>query len=150
MANRICIGNHPNHGYGIYVSRPGVDVLSNIKKEDLVFDSRSPESSLISEVINASIPANSTTGSAVSFATNQGFIPHVDLIRTNGSGGSSIPIRFLYEVGFSGGLYTNRWLQEKALVSQTQVTVSMTYSPNVIPNFTRYFKVIVYKIPSAV
>lgn len=150
MANRICIGNHPNHGQGIFISRPGVNVLSNIKKEDLIFDSRSPQSSLISEVVNATVPANSYNGSAVTFATNQGFIPHIDLIRLSGSGGSSRPIDFLYEFGFSGGLYTNRWMEYKALVSQTQVTVSMTYQPNVIPNFTRYFKIIVYKIPSNV
>ena len=49
MANRVLAGNHPNYGYGLFVSKPGENVLSNMSDqsgvnnaEDAIIDSSSP------------------------------------------------------------------------------------------------------------
>lgn len=40
MTNRVVIGQFPDGGYGMRISKPGYDVLSNpIKREKLMFDS---------------------------------------------------------------------------------------------------------------
>jgi len=38
MANRVLLGNHPNHGYGLYVAPTGGNVLGS-DKSDFLFDS---------------------------------------------------------------------------------------------------------------
>lgn len=42
--NRVCLGDHPNYGYGLFISRPGVNVLSlgtstATDRDKLIFDS---------------------------------------------------------------------------------------------------------------
>ena len=144
MANRVCLGNHPNHGYGLFISRDGVNVLSNIKKEDLIFDSRSSASSLVHEVISASISNGDHAGTTVNFATSLSYVPHVDLVALTGNGGSSKGIPVIFESSFPIFRY---YRQFRVKVTTTGVTVSTAW-PTITVGADTFFKVVVYKIPS--
>ena len=149
MANRILIGNHPNHGQGIFISRPGVNVLSNIKKEDLVFDSRSPESSLVHEVVSATITTGNSVGASVNFATSLSYVPHVDLVFLGTSASNSaqfIPTQF--QSFFNGQTFVTRyWLTYKCKVTSSSCQVSYAFDTQSATS-TLYFKVVVYKMES--
>jgi len=149
MANRICLGNHPNHGYGLFVSRPGVNVLSNIKKEDLVFDSRSAQSSLVHEVVSATITTGNHTGATFNFATSLSYVPHIDLVflGTSASGSARfIPTQF--QSLFNGQTFVIRyWLTYKCKVTSSSCQVSYAFDTQSATS-TLYFKVVVYKMES--
>jgi len=147
MANRICLGNHPNHGYGLFVSRPGVNVLSNIKREDLIFDSRSAQSSLVHEVISTSISSGNNAGSTVNFATALSYVPHVDIILLTGSGGSSQGISVIFENSGFPSFILRYYRRFKVKVTSSGVTVSTAW-PSITVGSNTFFKIVVYKMPS--
>ena len=77
MANRVLLGNRSTGGQGIYVSKPGADVLTCAKK-DLLLDSTTVRSGLVYAgasglTLNDSADNFLTTGSKPSL----GFIPLV-------------------------------------------------------------------------
>lgn len=150
MANRILIGEHDNHGYGIFISRPGVDVESNIKREDLIFDSRSPEGSLVHEVIDATISNGNTSGSSVNFATSLSYVPHIDLIWLGGSSSNSARvIPTIFESFLSGFTQVLRYYTNfKCKVTSSSVQVSLAHNSQSAVSGTQYFKVVVYKMES--
>lgn len=150
MANRICIGQHPNHGQGIFISRPGVNVLSNVKKEDLVFDSRSPESSLVHEVVSATITTGNHTGAVFNFATALSYVPHVDLVFLGTSASNSaqfIPTQFQNTFVPPSSVVTRYWLTYKCKVTSSSCQVSFAFDTQTASS-TLYFKVVVYKMES--
>ena len=68
MANRVLLGNHPNHGYGLYVAPTGGNVLGS-DKNSFLFDSTAASHSQLlcwKEVTTTS----SHNGSSVSFTYN--------------------------------------------------------------------------------
>lgn len=152
MANRILIGDHDNHGYGIFISRPGVDVESNIKREDLIFDSRSPEGSLVHEVIDATISNGNKSGSSVNFATSLSYVPHIDLVWLGSSSGNSarvIPTTFESFFNFQTFTTTVRYYTNfKCKVTSSSVQVSTAHDSQAAVSGTQYFKVVVYKMES--
>lgn len=150
MANRILIGEHDNHGYGIFISRPGVDVESNIKREDLIFDSRSPEGSLVHEVIDATISNGNTSGSSVNFATSLSYVPHIDLVWLGSSSGNSARvIPTIFESFFSFPSFVLRYYTNfKCKVTSSSVQVSTAHNSQSGVSGTQYFKVVVYKMES--
>ncbi len=68
MANRVLIGNHPNHGYGLYVAPTGGNVLGSDKNSFLFDSTAATHSQLLcwKEVTTTS----SHNGSTVSFTYN--------------------------------------------------------------------------------
>ncbi len=71
MANRVLAGNHPSYGYGLFVSKPGVDVTTAAEK-DLIYDSRSYRSGIIYKTFSPSTTADFTWTSS-----SLGYIPAV-------------------------------------------------------------------------
>ena len=71
MANRVLAGNHPSYGYGLFVSKPGVNVLT-ASESNLIYDSRTYRSGIIYQTFSPSTTANFTWTSS-----SLGYIPAV-------------------------------------------------------------------------
>tara|TARA_B100001094_G_scaffold116170_1_gene112102 strand:- start:12212 stop:13171 length:960 start_codon:yes stop_codon:yes gene_type:complete len=71
MANRVLAGNHPTYGYGLFVSQPGINVLT-ASTNQLVFDSRTFRSGVIYKTFSPSTTSDKTWTSS-----SLGYIPAV-------------------------------------------------------------------------
>ena len=63
MANRILLGDHDDFGYGLFISRPGKDVTTELDKVDLIFDSREDASSVVHATVIITAASSSAYGS---------------------------------------------------------------------------------------
>ena len=63
MANRILLGDHDDFGYGLFISRPGKDVTTELDKVDLIFDSREQASSVVHATVIITAASSSAYGS---------------------------------------------------------------------------------------
>jgi len=98
MANRILIGNHPNYGYGCFVSKPGVNVQgANI--DDFLFASTSINQNqfLMLEVIPLTYGGSGTVTVTQQYAN---FNKDTQLVLVYTSAGS----------GTTAGSATNAWV----------------------------------------
>ena len=82
MANRVLLGKKGSD-YGLFISKPGKDVTS-VGREDLIFSSEDPHSSVIYALLDVTIDNGSSSGSAT-FSTNPGYIPQVLWVEVDGN-----------------------------------------------------------------
>lgn len=71
MANRVLLGDHPTYGEGLFVSQPGINVLT-ASESQLVFDSRTFRSGIIFKTFSPSSTSDKTWTSS-----SLGYIPAV-------------------------------------------------------------------------
>ena len=71
MANRVLAGDHPLYGYGLFVSKPGINVLT-ASESNLLYDSRTYRSGIIYKTFSPSSSTNFTWTSS-----SLGYIPAV-------------------------------------------------------------------------
>jgi len=101
MTNRILLGNHATHGMGLYVSKPGKNVLS-ADKIDLLFNSESPHGhGSISQIIEVNC-GSSSPFAGTGTVTDLGYIPFVHISEIV-SGGGVKGIRSYWTRSIGGG-----------------------------------------------
>jgi hypothetical protein len=106
MAKRILLGDHPNFGYGLFISKSGKDVHTNLAARDLLFDSRTARSTLVHQQGFGNIPAN-TAYADVPISPSLSYIPLVLYCSSDSSGVYREKLWF-DSSGISG---TYEWLQ---------------------------------------
>ncbi len=148
MANRVLLGNHPNYGYGLFISRPTKDVTTNLDKVDLIFDSREDASSVVHATVIITAASSSAYGSGSWTA-----LPYVPMVMwtqlSAASGGNILGMGQDYVFTPSGG-YGPGDLQ----LSSGHILYNITSSGCRIQtptgaNFssTKYFGVVVFRFP---
>ena len=90
MANRVLLGKHDTEGYGLFVSKNGVDVKS-ATGNNLIFNTNTQYGGgQIHQVFTITIPG-SGTASASGSITGLAYIPYVQITEFSGSTIKSIP-----------------------------------------------------------
>lgn len=87
--NRVCLGDHPNYGYGLFISRPGVNVLSlgtstATDRDKLIFDSTQENYSQILKSVTSLTLTRATLGNPSQYDQtitydNTGEIPAISI-----------------------------------------------------------------------
>lgn len=143
MANRVCLGNHPNFGWGLFISKPSQDVLTNLADRHLIFDSRKSYNSAILYKQRVTLPNGS--GSASTSWTSPGFIPQIIAVETNSAYTISYGQRtvFYQLIGSTG-----RFAQDEFTVTATGCTITRAFGYDGSNTGTRYYTILVFNIPS--
>jgi hypothetical protein len=101
MANRVLIGEHNSLGYGMFISKPGADVLS-ATKNDLIYNSTTAYGGgQIHTILNITC-ASSGTYEGTGTITGLGYIPFVQVTEYSGGTTKSIPAWWGRATGGSG------------------------------------------------
>lgn len=87
MANRLLLGNRSSGGYGLYISRPGANVLT-CDDTDLIFTSETTGSSVIHAIVPATL-ADGETNVDVSWS-NIGYIPMIHFTQASAASGGTV------------------------------------------------------------
>lgn len=150
MANRVCLGNHPNFGYGLFISKPSKNVLTNLPDRDLIFDSRKDYNSFLAFKARITLNAGQQTNS-VSW-TNLGFVPQASFNQMNSSftqsyGETQVYSRFSFSGPF--GITANVWsFQDRIVVRANGAQIWRSFQDQEDTTKTRYYQILVYNIPA--
>lgn len=137
MANRVLAGDHSNFGYGVYVSRPGEDVTTNLNPSELIFSSNNSQFSAgIIEVVSGTASGAANLPLTINFSTtytNKPYILAVEDVGSNTDVGvhalrfsSGFPFVELARTAFLYKVYTNKVIVEG--ITPSVVTFPVTFS----------------------
>lgn len=138
MANRVIAGNHFNFGYGLFVSRPGKNVSSNLNASELIFSSKNTQFSAgIIEVVSGTAAGSANLPLTINFSTTYTNKPYILAVEdtsgtTAGVGVHALrfelaaPFVSLARTAFLYKVYTNKVIVEG--ITPSVVTFPVTFS----------------------
>lgn len=146
MANRLLLGNRSSGGYGLYISRPGTNVLTCDKK-DLIFDSSSSSASAIHVIAGITIPSGDPGASTT--WTSVGYIPMALVTRTSAAtGGSSLGMGHTFSSIFSGGSLVYETGNDFIVSALTATGATIVTRNGADVDADKFFRLIVFRYPN--
>ena len=146
MANRVLAGTHNSLGYGLFVSKPGKNVLS-ATGNDLIFDSTVTRSSTIHQTSVITISSGSATAS-LTISPTIDYIPYVRISRVDGT--TVYGEEGYFQAAYPGPLVMG--MVYKKETTQTTVTVTKMdddFQSTLNASSDEKFRIIVFRIPVA-
>ena len=148
MANRVLLGNRSSGGYGLYISKPGQNVLT-CSKTQLIFDSSATMAAAVHVIAGITISSGSSSGSTTWSAL--GYTPMALVTRTSAAtGGDVLGMGFtfssIFDISADPQLRT-KFGQDYILTNlgTTGATVVTRDGANVSGN--KHFRIIVFRFP---
>ena len=149
MANRVLVGEHDSLGYGLFVSKPGSNVVS-ATGNDLIFDSTVTRSSTVHQTSIITMSSGNATAS-LTISPTIDYIPYVKINRVDGT--NVYGEESYYQ---SLGIFPARPLIMGMIYKKetTQTTVTVTkmdddFQSTLNASSDEKFRIIVFRIPVA-
>ena len=145
--NRVLLGKRDSKNFGLYVSRPGRDVL-NCPREDLIISAGDLRDAVLHAQMDLTINASSSTAWIAQTAsfTNLNYIPFVLWSQVGSDSDTLAGVSWVFNLQLFAGIYQHGSTYGLEVTSSG---VKVFVSVNTQLSSAQTFRVLVFRIPAA-
>jgi hypothetical protein len=145
--NRVLLGKRDSQNFGLYVSRPGRDVLS-CPREDLIISAGDLRDAVLHAQMDLTINASSSTAWIAQTAsfTNLNYIPFVLWSQVGSDSDTLAGVSWYFNLQLFAGIYQHGSTYG---LEVTSTGVKVFVSVNAQLSSAQTFRVLVFRIPAA-